>query len=155
MMKRNVDNVFSFQKRKIDEQTHVLHSHLAKRCLCCSIEQTHVLQQGVVAHPAPSSSNLISFELSNGDPYCPSVLASIDDDEYVEYSLDNLTDFTESMEDENKVCTYCTFLLHAIQRWQCRCTPLALLTFSCQKLSDDHGSSKGVIEGLGNGTFSC
>ncbi|XP_031098087.1 uncharacterized protein LOC116002163 isoform X5 [Ipomoea triloba] len=60
-------------------------------------------QQGVVAYPAPSSSNLISFELSNGDPCGPGVLASIDDDEYVEYSLDNLTDFSESMEDENKM----------------------------------------------------
>nr|GMD80543.1 uncharacterized protein LOC104225093 [Ipomoea batatas] len=60
-------------------------------------------QQGVVAYPAPSSSNLISFELSNGDPCGPGVLASIDDDEYVEYSLDNLADFSESMEDENKM----------------------------------------------------
>nr|GLL43741.1 uncharacterized protein LOC109175893 isoform X2 [Ipomoea trifida] len=71
--------------------------------LCCSIDQTRVLQQGVVAYPAPSSSNLISFELSNGDPCGPGVLASIDDDEYVEYSLDNLADFSESMEDENKM----------------------------------------------------
>nr|GMD77376.1 Alpha/beta hydrolase fold [Ipomoea batatas] len=60
-------------------------------------------KQGVVAYPAPSSSNLISFELSNGDPCGPGVLASIDDDEYVEYSLDNLADFSESMEDENKM----------------------------------------------------
>nr|GMC87421.1 uncharacterized protein LOC109175893 isoform X1 [Ipomoea batatas]GME16596.1 uncharacterized protein LOC109175893 isoform X1 [Ipomoea batatas] len=60
-------------------------------------------QQDVVAYPAPSSSNLISFELSNGNPCGPGVLASIDDDEYVEYSLDNLADFSESMEDENKM----------------------------------------------------
>ncbi|XP_019180811.1 PREDICTED: uncharacterized protein LOC109175893 isoform X2 [Ipomoea nil] len=60
-------------------------------------------KKDVVANPAPSSSNPISFELSNGDPDGPGVLASIDDDEYVEYLLDNLTDFSESMEDENKM----------------------------------------------------
>ncbi|XP_010278885.1 PREDICTED: uncharacterized protein LOC104612914 isoform X2 [Nelumbo nucifera] len=55
---------------------------------------------------ATSSSGLISFELSNGHPYGPHVPTSIDDDdddEYVEYTLDNLAEFPCSVEDEERM----------------------------------------------------
>lgn len=48
----------------------------------------------------PSSSNLISFDLSNGDAPDRN---PIDDDDYVEYSLDNLADFPSSMEEEERM----------------------------------------------------
>lgn len=51
----------------------------------------------------PSSSNMISFELSNGDAYGRNVPVSIDDEEYVEYTLDNLADFPSSMEEEERM----------------------------------------------------
>ncbi|CAI9118629.1 OLC1v1020222C1 [Oldenlandia corymbosa var. corymbosa] len=52
---------------------------------------------------ASSSSRMISFELANGDPYGPHVPASIDDDEYVEYSLDSLADFPNNIEEEERM----------------------------------------------------
>lgn len=48
---------------------------------------------------------MISFELSNGDPFGPNVPASIDDDDYVEYSLDSLADFPSNVEEEERVST--------------------------------------------------
>lgn len=51
-----------------------------------------------------SSSGMISFELSNGHPYGPHVPTTIDDDQYVEYPLDNLADFPSNVEEEEKVC---------------------------------------------------
>ncbi|KAG8373023.1 hypothetical protein BUALT_Bualt12G0127800 [Buddleja alternifolia] len=45
----------------------------------------------------PSSSNMISFELSGASPHSSNVPTSIDDDEYVEYSLDTLADFPSNM----------------------------------------------------------
>lgn len=50
-----------------------------------------------------SSSKMISFELSNGHPYGPNVPASIDDDQYVEYPLDNLADFPSNVEEEERM----------------------------------------------------
>ncbi|CAH9122248.1 unnamed protein product [Cuscuta epithymum] len=52
---------------------------------------------------ASSSSNMISFELSNGDTSDQNMPASIDDDEYVEYSLNDLVDFPSSMEEEERM----------------------------------------------------
>lgn len=50
-----------------------------------------------------SSSKMISFELSNGDPFGPHVPATLEDDQYVEYALDDLTGFPSSAEEEEKV----------------------------------------------------
>lgn len=52
---------------------------------------------------------MISFELSNGNAYGHNVPASIDDDEYVEYTLDNLADFPSTMEEEERVSTFSDF----------------------------------------------
>lgn len=46
---------------------------------------------------------MISFELSNGHPYDPHVPTAVDDDQYVEYQLDDLTGFPCSAEEEERV----------------------------------------------------
>lgn len=69
-----------------------------------SSTKTFLLQEGGSrSDPVASSSKMISFELANGDPYGPHVPASIDDDEYVEYSFDNLADFPNNVEEEERV----------------------------------------------------
>ncbi|GKV19511.1 hypothetical protein SLEP1_g29760 [Rubroshorea leprosula] len=50
-----------------------------------------------------SSSNMISFELSNGNPYGPHVPTKMDDDQYVEYELDDLEGFPCSAEEEERM----------------------------------------------------
>ena len=51
----------------------------------------------------PSSSNMISFDLSNGHPYGPHVPMTMDDDQYVEYQLDDLSGFPCDVEEEERV----------------------------------------------------
>ncbi|XWS13579.1 hypothetical protein CRYUN_Cryun36dG0049000 [Craigia yunnanensis] len=51
----------------------------------------------------PSSSNMISFELSNGHPFGPHVPTTMDDDQYVEYQLDDLTGFPCNVEEEERM----------------------------------------------------
>ncbi|CAL0325836.1 unnamed protein product [Lupinus luteus] len=51
----------------------------------------------------PSTSSLISFELSNGQPYGPQVPTALDDDQYVEYELDDLSEFPSSAEEEERM----------------------------------------------------
>ncbi|XP_019230217.1 PREDICTED: uncharacterized protein LOC109211170 [Nicotiana attenuata] len=65
--------------------------------------QTEDQKEGTGTNSAPSSSKMISFELSNGDPFGSSVPASIDDDDYVEYSLDSLADFPSNVEEEERM----------------------------------------------------
>ncbi|OVA20086.1 hypothetical protein BVC80_1665g49 [Macleaya cordata] len=50
-----------------------------------------------------SSSGLISFDLSNGHLYESPVPNTTDDDEYIEYPLDNLSDFPCNMEEEERM----------------------------------------------------
>ncbi|XWS35067.1 hypothetical protein CRYUN_Cryun21dG0094300 [Craigia yunnanensis] len=50
-----------------------------------------------------SSSNMISFELSNGHPFGPHVPTTMDDDQYVEYQLDDLTGFPCNGEEEESM----------------------------------------------------
>ncbi|GMI69929.1 hypothetical protein like AT4G14290 [Hibiscus trionum] len=50
-----------------------------------------------------SSSNMISFELSNGHPFDPHVPTTMDDDQYVEYQLDDLTGFPCNVEEEERM----------------------------------------------------
>lgn len=56
-----------------------------------------------------SSSKMISFEFSNGNPYGPHVPATLDDDQYVEYELDDLTGFPSSAEEEERVSCLSAF----------------------------------------------
>lgn len=49
---------------------------------------------------------MISFELSNGNPYGPHVPTKMDDDQYVEYELDDLEGFPCSAEEEERVSYY-------------------------------------------------
>lgn len=66
-----------------------------------------LLQEGGSgSDPIASSSKMISFELANGNPYGPHVPASIDDEEYVEYPLDNSADFPNNVEEEERVSRY-------------------------------------------------
>lgn len=53
--------------------------------------------------PRSSSSKMINFELSNGQPYGPHVPATGEDDEYVEYQLDDPTGFPCTVEEEEKM----------------------------------------------------
>lgn len=46
---------------------------------------------------------MISFELSNGHPFDPQVPTTMDDDQYVEYQLDDLTGFPCNVEEEERV----------------------------------------------------
>ncbi|XP_004296971.1 PREDICTED: uncharacterized protein LOC101299950 [Fragaria vesca subsp. vesca] len=50
--------------------------------------------------PCPSSSDMISFEFSNGHPQVP---ASMDDDQYVEYQLEDLAGFPSDVEEEERM----------------------------------------------------
>ncbi|KAL3380396.1 hypothetical protein AABB24_000834 [Solanum stoloniferum] len=65
--------------------------------------QTADQEEGTGTYSAPSSSKMISFELSNGDPFGPNVPASIDDDDYVEYPLDNMADFPSNVDEEERM----------------------------------------------------
>ncbi|KAK9024333.1 hypothetical protein V6N11_004500 [Hibiscus sabdariffa] len=56
----------------------------------------------VVADNGSSSSNMISFELSNGDPFCPHVPTIMENDQYVEYQLDDLNGFPCNVEEEEE-----------------------------------------------------
>ncbi|KAM6566089.1 uncharacterized protein LOC115722499 [Cannabis sativa] len=50
-----------------------------------------------------SSSKMISFEFTNGDPCGPHVPTTMDDDQYVEYELDDLAGFPTDVEEEEKM----------------------------------------------------
>lgn len=58
---------------------------------------------GTKGDESPSSSNMISFELSNGDPYGPHVPMSTNDERFVEYQLEDLTGFPSCAEEEERV----------------------------------------------------
>ncbi|KAL0698639.1 hypothetical protein Bca4012_054761 [Brassica carinata] len=50
-----------------------------------------------------SSSDMISFELSNGDPYPPHLAVALDDDQYVEFQVEDLADFPSTAEEEERM----------------------------------------------------
>jgi hypothetical protein len=52
---------------------------------------------------SPSSPKMISFDLSNGHPVGPHVPTTLDDDQYVEYELDDLTGFPCNAEEEERM----------------------------------------------------
>ncbi|BFG15270.1 hypothetical protein CerSpe_015440 [Prunus speciosa] len=51
----------------------------------------------------PSSSDMISFEFSNGHPCEPHVPTTLDDDQYVEYQLDDLAGFPSDVDEEERM----------------------------------------------------
>ncbi|CAI9771017.1 unnamed protein product [Fraxinus pennsylvanica] len=65
-------------------------------------KQSDGLEEGTGSDSLASSSNMISFELSGDSPH-GTLPASIDDDEYVEYPLDNLADFPSNVEEEERM----------------------------------------------------
>ncbi|WCJ23655.1 alpha/beta-Hydrolases superfamily protein [Euphorbia peplus] len=54
-------------------------------------------------HLPSSSSDMISFELSDGNPYGPHVPMATEDDRYVEYQLDDLSGFPCDVEEEERM----------------------------------------------------
>ncbi|XP_004508353.1 uncharacterized protein [Cicer arietinum] len=52
---------------------------------------------------SPSSSSMISFELSDGHLYGPHVPSVLEDDQYVEYQLQDLAGFPSSAEEEERM----------------------------------------------------
>lgn len=80
-------------------ESHILHDILSQ-------------QEEKCGDTSPSSSSMISFELSNGQPYGPHVPATLDDDQYVEYALDDLAGFPSCAEEEERVSQHDDFLHH-------------------------------------------
>ncbi|XP_013736677.1 uncharacterized protein LOC106439721 isoform X1 [Brassica napus] len=50
-----------------------------------------------------SSCDMISFDLSNGDPYPPNLAVALDDDQYVEFQVEDLPDFPSTAEEEERM----------------------------------------------------
>ncbi|KAG6766484.1 hypothetical protein POTOM_030570 [Populus tomentosa] len=65
--------------------------------------QSGVEREEIGDYHLPSSSKMITFELSNGHPHGPPVPTTMDDDQYVEYQLDDLAGFPCDMEEEERV----------------------------------------------------
>lgn len=71
---------------------------------CQDNHQSEAQEEGSGTKPVPSSSKMISFEFANGHPSGPHVSSSADDDDdYVEYPLDNLADFPSNVEEEERM----------------------------------------------------
>ncbi|XP_057521118.1 uncharacterized protein LOC130801314 isoform X1 [Amaranthus tricolor] len=66
-------------------------------------EQPVTKGEAIGTESPSSSSGMISFEIANGQPYGPHVPIAIDDDQYVEYSLDNMTEFPRNLEEEERM----------------------------------------------------
>ncbi|KAK2646867.1 hypothetical protein Ddye_022062 [Dipteronia dyeriana] len=65
--------------------------------------QAEAKDEGINGNHSPSSSNMISFELSNGDPYGPHVPTTTNEDQFVEYQLDDLAGFPSNVEEEERM----------------------------------------------------
>ncbi|KAF8119093.1 hypothetical protein N665_0001s0145 [Sinapis alba] len=50
-----------------------------------------------------SSSDMISFDLSNGDPYPPHLAVALDDGQYVEFQVEELPDFPSNADEEERM----------------------------------------------------
>ncbi|BAT77223.1 uncharacterized protein HKW66_Vig0019690 [Vigna angularis] len=68
-----------------------------------SKDERHEHEQEKGGDHSPSPSSMISFELSNGDPFGPHVPAALEDDQYVEYQLDDLAGFPSTSEEEERM----------------------------------------------------
>ncbi|KAK4856771.1 hypothetical protein QYF36_020991 [Acer negundo] len=65
--------------------------------------QAETKDEGITGNQSPSSSNMISFELSNGNPYGPHVPTMTNEDQFVEYQLDDLAGFPSNVEEEERM----------------------------------------------------
>ncbi|KAF9678070.1 hypothetical protein SADUNF_Sadunf08G0173700 [Salix dunnii] len=65
--------------------------------------QSEVEREEIGDDHLPSSSKIISFELSNGHPHGPHSPTTMDDDHYVEYQLDDVVGSPCDMEEEESV----------------------------------------------------
>ncbi|PNT14411.1 hypothetical protein POPTR_010G029200v4 [Populus trichocarpa] len=65
--------------------------------------QSEVEHEEIGDDHLPSSSKMISFELSNGHPYGPHVPTTMDDNQYVEYQLEDLAGFPCDIEEEERM----------------------------------------------------
>ncbi|XP_071723371.1 uncharacterized protein [Rutidosis leptorrhynchoides] len=82
--------------------------------------------------PSSSSPNMISFELSNGHAYGPQVPNLMDDDQFVEYGLDDLTGFPSNLEEEERM------LMEAVM--------LSLKDFEMQKPSAESEQTQSSVD---------
>jgi hypothetical protein len=64
-----------------------------------------------------SSPDMISFDLSDGNQYPPHLRMALDDDQYVEYQMEDMADFPSNAEEEERVrpknSYYVYVLLHS------------------------------------------
>ncbi|XWS09082.1 hypothetical protein CRYUN_Cryun40dG0055600 [Craigia yunnanensis] len=86
-----------------------------------SSEENHPVCQDkdTVDDDGPSSSNMISFELSNGHPFGSHVPTTMDDDQYVEYQLDDLTGFPCNVEEEERM--FMEAIIESLKDLETRC----------------------------------
>ncbi|XVE84819.1 hypothetical protein DITRI_Ditri17bG0043500 [Diplodiscus trichospermus] len=83
-------------------------------------ENHHGLQdKDYVDDNGSSSSNMISFEFSNGHPIGPHVPTTMDDDQYVEYQLDDLSGFPCNMEEEERM--FMEAIIESLKDLEIRC----------------------------------
>ncbi|KAG5039019.1 hypothetical protein JHK86_019859 [Glycine max] len=68
-----------------------------------SSKDEHCEHEEKCGNISPSSSSMISFELSNDDPFGSHVPATLEDDQYVEYQLDDLAGFPSTAEEEERM----------------------------------------------------
>lgn len=64
-----------------------------------------------------SSSAMISFELSDGRLYDPSVPTTSDNDQYVEFQLDDLAGFPSNTVEEEKVSQLIGYHIEVLNTW--------------------------------------
>lgn len=93
-----------------------------------------------------SSSDMISFDLPNGDRCPPHLGMALDDDQYVEYHMEDMANFPSNAEEEERVRSksgYSTLIKLLI----CLCYIDILVMLLLD--SDAYESDDGIIEGLG------
>ncbi|KAE8076939.1 hypothetical protein FH972_015556 [Carpinus fangiana] len=92
-----VDAIKTLRSRRPMSRTEVPHNFPSKD------DQSEDEHEKVDDDLCPSSSDMISFELSNGHPFGPHVPTTSDDDQYVEYPLDDLAGFPSNLEEEERM----------------------------------------------------
>lgn len=68
-----------------------------------SKDEQSVNEEEKCGDTSPPSSSMINFELSDGHPYGPHVPTVLDDNQYVEYQLEDLAGFPSSAEEEERM----------------------------------------------------
>ncbi|XWS22427.1 hypothetical protein CRYUN_Cryun29cG0033100 [Craigia yunnanensis] len=80
-----------------------------------------------------SSSDMISFELSNGHPFGP-LVPTMDDDQYVEYQLDDLTGFPCNVEEEERM--FMEAIIESLKDLETRCPQTEEQPKACTNYSE-------------------